>query len=211
MTSKRSTLVSLVVFATLSCASLPALAQKSTPADAAEKLTGTWKVNRALSPSVGRGRGAAAATAAPRVVLASFQRRGGGADPSAPQDLTPDQLAGRAAVRQLQQIPETLKIVATPDQITFTEARGVSSFPINNKGMKFDVGDTKVDVKTKWDKASVRQEFSAYQQKLTRTWSVDESGHLVLNLLVESMTVNANSGVPSWTQQTAVAVFDKQQ
>lgn len=211
MTSNRSTLVPLVVFATLSCASLLALAQKSTPADAAEKLTGTWKVNRALSPSVGRGRGLAAAAAAPRVVLASFQRGGRGAEPSAPQDLTPDQIAGRAAVRQLQQIPETLKIVATPDQITFTEARGVSSFPINNKGIKVDVGDTKVDVKTKWDKASVRQEFNAYQQKLTRTWSVDDSGHLVLNLLIESMTVNANSGVPSWTQQTAAAMFDKQQ
>ena len=142
MRSNRSTLVPLVVFATLSCASLLALAQKSTPADAAEKLTGTWKVNRALSPSIGRGRGVAAG-AAPRVGLAAFQRGGRGAEPAAPQDLTPDQIAGRAAIRQLQQIPETLKIVATPDQITFTEARGVSSFPINNKGIKIDVGDIK--------------------------------------------------------------------
>jgi hypothetical protein len=210
--SNRHRIVTLAAAAAVSGLSVLALAQKSTPAEAAEKLTGTWKVNRELSPSVGRGRGRGAATAArPRLVLASFQRGGGGADTSAAQELTPDQIAGRNAVRQLQQIPETLKIVATADQITFTDSRGVSSFPINNKGMRIDVGDAKVDVKTKWDKVAVRQEFNAYQQKLTRTWNTDESGHLVLTVLVESMTVNANSGVPTWTQQTATALFDRQQ
>jgi hypothetical protein len=33
----------------------------------------------------------------------------------------------------------------------------------------------------------------------------------MLNLLVESMVVNNNGGTPTWTQQTAVAVFDRQQ
>jgi hypothetical protein len=214
MTFNRHGIVTLVVMvAAIPCFSLHGLAQKSTPADVAAKLTGMWKVNRELSPSVGRGGPGASALAGSHLVLASFQRgggRGAGADASSPQDLTPEQVSARAAVRQLQQIPETLKIIATPESITFTEARGVTNFPIDNKSMKIDVGAAKVDVKTKWDKASLRQEFNAYQQKLTRTWSVDESGRLALNLLVESMTVNANSGVPSWTQQTAVAMFDKQ-
>ena len=212
MTLSRTGTFAFVLVAAVSSLSVPARAQKATVADVAQKLTGTWKVNRELSPSLGRGRQEAAAPTGPRLVLASFQRGGrggGGADAATPQDLTPDQIAGRSAVRQLQQIPETLKIVATPEQITFTEARGVSSFPVN-KGVRIDVGQAKVDVKTKWDKSNLRQEFNAYQQKLTKTWSVDENGRLVLNVLVESMIVNANSGVPSWTQQTATAIFDKQ-
>jgi hypothetical protein len=216
MRLNRTGIITLGVLVAASSFPLLVRAQKSAPAELAQKLTGSWKVNRELSPSLGRGRGGqeAAALAVPRIVLASFQRGGGrsgaGADASSPQDLTPDQIAARNAVRQLQQVPDTLKIVATPEQITFTEARGVSSFPINNKGVKIDVGDAKVEVKTKWDKATVRQEFNAYQQKLTKMWSVDENGRLVLNVLVESMNVNTNSGVPSWTQQTATAVFDKQ-
>jgi hypothetical protein len=214
MRLNRRGLATIALFAAASCFPLPARAQKSTPAEIAQKLTGSWKVNRDLSPSVGRGRGGAAVNG-PRLVLASFQRGGGrggaAADASSPQDLTPDQIAARNAVRQLQQVPETVQIVATPEQITFTEVRGVSSFPINNKATKIDVGDAKVDVKTKWDKATVRQEFNAFQQKLTKMWSVDENGRLVLKVLVESMTLNANSGVPSWTQQTATAIFDRQQ
>ena len=212
MTLSRTGTFTFVVVAAAFSLSIPARAQKSTVADVAQKLTGTWKVNRELSPSLGRGRQEAASAGA-RLVLASFQRGGrggGGAEAAAPQELTPEQIAGRNAVRQLQQIPETLKIVATPEQVTFTEARGVSSFPVDKKGISIDVGQAKVDVKTKWDKSNLRQEFSAYQQKLTKMWSVDENGRLVLNVLVESMIVNANSGVPSWTQQTATAIFDKQ-
>jgi hypothetical protein len=216
MRLNRTGLITLGVLAAASCFPLLARAQKSTPVEIAQKLTGSWKVNRELSPSLGRGRGGqeAAALAGPRLVLASFQRGGRGgaaADASSPQDLTPDQIAARNAVRQLQQVPDTLKIVATAEQITFTDARGVSSFPINNKAVKIDVADAKVEVKTKWDKATVRQEFNAYQQKMTKMWSVDESGRLVLNVLVESMILNTNSGVPSWTQQTATAIFDRQQ
>jgi hypothetical protein len=202
--------------AILSFIPIVVLAQKTTPADLAARLTATWKVNRDLSPSLGgaRGRAGAALASGPRLQLASFQRGGrggGGAEISTPQELTPEQIAARNAVRQLQQIPETLKIVATPEQVTFTEARGVSSYPINSKNVKLQIGEAKVDAKTRWDKDALRQEFNAYQQKLTRTWSVDENGRLVLNLLVESMVVNPNSGTPTWTQQVAAAVFDKQQ
>jgi hypothetical protein len=214
MIAIRFRILAIAIAGALASASALALAQKSTPAQVAEKLSGTWKINRELSPSIGRGRGGVAAAAVPTLVRASFQRRGGGGnvnDASSAQDLTPEQIAARNAVRQLQQLPETLKIVATTDQVTFTEPRGVSSFPANNKSVKIDLGDTKVDVKTRWDKETLRQEFSAYQQKLTRTWSVDENGRLMLNLLVESMVVNNNGGTPTWTQQTAVAVFDRQQ
>jgi hypothetical protein len=141
----------------------------------------------------------------PRLTLASFQRgggRGGGADVSTPQDLTPEEAASRAAAQALQQIPELLTIEATPDSITFKETRGTVTYPISNKSIKVDVGAAKVDVKTRWDKDALRQEFNTRQQKITKTWAVDETGRLVLKLRVESMTMSSAD---------AIAVFDRQQ
>jgi hypothetical protein len=136
---------------------------------------------------------------APRLALASFQR--GGADASTPQDLTPEQAASRAAAQALQQIPELLTIEATADSMTFKETRGTFTYPINNKSIKMDIGAAKVDVKTKWDKLAVRQEFSTTDQKVIKTWDVDENGRLVLKLRVESLTMSSAD---------AVAVFDRQ-
>jgi hypothetical protein len=157
-----------------------------------------------LSPSLGRGRGQAAGTGQPRLVLASFQRGGGGrggADVSTPQDLTPEEKANRAAAQALQQIPEVMTIQATPESVTFKETRGTFTYPTNNKSLKIDVGAVKVDVKTKWDKTTLRQEFNTTQQKVLKAWDVDESGRLVLKLRVESMTMSSAE---------AVAVFDRQ-
>src|SRR5262245_16581445 len=99
----------LAIAAVVSCAVAALVAQKSSPADTAAKLTGTWKVNRELSPSLGRGRGRGSGQAAagqPRLALASFQRGGsggrGGADVSTPADLTPEEAANRAAAQSLQ-------------------------------------------------------------------------------------------------------------
>jgi hypothetical protein len=197
----------LAMAAMVSCALAALVAQKSSPADIAAKFTGTWKINRELSPSIGRGRGRGGAQAAApqaRLALASFQRGGGGrgiAEVPSPPDLTPEEAANRAAVQSLQQIPELLTIEATADSITFKETRGTFAFPINNKGIKMDIGAAKVDAKTKWDKTTLRQEFNTPQQKLTRAWDVDETGRLVLKLRVESMSMSSAE---------AVAVFDKQ-
>jgi len=186
----------------VSCVVAVVVAQKPGPADAAAKLTGTWKVNRELSPSVGRGRGRGqAATGQPRLVLASFQRGGGGAGVAAPQDLTPEEAANRAAAQALQQIPEVLTIEATADSITFKETRGTFTYPINSKSIKIDVGPVKVDAKTKWDKTTLRQEFNTTQQKVIKVWDVDESGRLELKLRLESMTMSSAE---------AVARFDRQ-
>ena len=47
--------------------------------------------------------------------------------------------------------------------------------------------DTEVSVKSRWDKAIVKQEFSTTSSKLTQTWSVDENGRLVMTAKVESL------------------------
>ncbi len=183
-------------------------AQKAAPADIAAKMSGTWKINRELSPSVrppapARGGGMANAGGA-RLVLASMQRRGGGGGGggmTTNADLTPEVLAARAAIRDLQQVPEVLTVKATADTIAFSDPRGERSYDINNKNAKLDVNGTSLSVKTKWDKETVRQEFSTPEMKLVKTWALDGSGHLVLTMRIESMTLN--------TADTK-AVYDRQ-
>lgn len=116
-------------------------------------------------------------------------------------DLTPEVLAARAAIRDVQAVPETLTVKATAETIAFSDPRGERSYDINNKNAKIDVNGTSLNVKTKWDKASVRQEFSTPEMKLVKTWGLDDSGHLVLTMRIESMTLN--------TADTK-AVYDRQ-
>jgi hypothetical protein len=183
-------------------------AQKPQPADIAAKMSGTWKINRELSPSVKppappRGGGMANAGGA-RLVLASMQRRGGGGGGggvTTNADLTPEVLAARAAIRELQAVPEVVTVKATAQTIAFSDPRGERAYDINGKNAKMDVNGTSLSVKTKWDKENVRQEFSTPEMKLVKTWGLDDSGHLVLTMRIESMTLN--------TADTK-AVYDRQ-
>ena len=164
-------------------------AQNRTPAEAAEKLTGTWVFNKELSKGFstpgarpgGPGRGALF-TVAP----AYGQGRGGG-QASGAGDLSPAELADIAATRQLQQIAELITIKATADKIMFTDARGEREYAIDGKNTRIKVGDAEVTVKSRWDKGVLRQEFSTTQNKLTQTWDVDQDGRLVLVAKLESL------------------------
>ena len=169
-------------------------AQKASSADLAAKLTGTWVLNRELStgfraPAPGRRGGGAA----PLFAVAGQRggRGGGGAGGgvSDATDLTPQQRAEQAAMRQLQQITEKVVITASAETVTFADARGERTFAVNDKSTKIDVGGSPVNVKSKWDKNVLRQEFSNTQAKLIETWGLDEAGRLVLTAKVESMTL----------------------
>src|SRR5204863_8300337 len=102
---------------------------------------------------------------------------GGGANDA--RDLTPDQRAEQAAIQQLQQITDRMSITASADTITFTDTRGQRTFEINDKSTKINGSGAAVTVKSKWDKNTLKQEFSNSQANLTEMWSVDDSGHLV--------------------------------
>ena len=106
-----------------------------------------------------------------------------------PSDLTPEQRAEQAAMRQLQQIDEHITIKASLESVTFTDARGDRTFTVNDKPSRIDVGGSTVSVKSKWDKTVLKQEFSNTQAKLVQTWGVDEAGRLVLTAKLESMTL----------------------
>jgi hypothetical protein len=167
-------------------------AQNPSPADTAQKLTGTWTLNRELSKGFsapggrpgGPGRGGALFAVAP----AFAQGRGGGGGQAAAGagDLSPAEMADINSMRQLQQIAEVITIAATENQITFSDARGERQYAINNKSTRLDMPG-EVTVKSRWDKATLKQEFSTAQSKLTQTWSVDENGRLVMLAKVESL------------------------
>lgn len=179
-------------------------AQKLTPADLAVKLSGTWVLNRDLST------GFRSSGQRGRLLLVSAspaQRRGGGGGgrdntPASPNDLTPEQRAEQAAMRQLQQIAERIVIKASAESVTFTDTRGERTFAIDDKTSRIDVGGSPVAVKSKWDKNVLKQEFSNTQAKLVETWGLDNAGRLVLTAKLESMTL---------TTPDEKAVFDRQQ
>ena len=182
-------------------------AQKAPPSDVAARLTGTWKLNRELSDSLtdpgSRGRrvgGAQFALAGSPAVLRGG-RGGGGNAPTTRADLTPEELAAQAAIRQLQAVPEVITIKAAPDSVSFNDSRGERTYPVNGKKVTIDIANAKVTVKSGWDKSSLKQEFSTPKASLTQTWQVDESNHLVLKTKVESLTM---------VSREVKTVFDRQ-
>src|SRR5262245_29685286 len=105
-------------------------AQKLTPADAAAQLTGTWTLNRELSPGFrspggrpgGPGRGGALFSVAAPAFAPQRGGGGGGGAANSPSDLSPADLAAQAAMRQLQQLADEITINATADKVTFIDA-----------------------------------------------------------------------------------------
>jgi hypothetical protein len=169
-----------------------ARAQNLSPADVAAKLSGSWVMNPGLSKGFSApGRRGRVSMQGPRFAMAAMvpQRGGGGGGVSDASDLTPEQRAEQAAMRQIQQIAAEITIKASADSVTFNDARGERTYAIDDKATKVDVGGSALTVKSKWDKSVLKQEFSNSQAKLTETWSVDDSGHLVLTAKVESMTL----------------------
>jgi hypothetical protein len=168
-------------------------AQKASPADLAGKLSGTWVLNRELSPGFraapGRRGGGGGAFFAAAGLAGQRGGRGGAGGGSDATDLTPQQLAEQAAMRQLQQITETVVITASAETVTFADSRGERTYSINDKSTKIEVAGASVNVKSKWDKTVLKQEFSNTQAKLIETWGLDEAGRLVLIAKVESMTL----------------------
>lgn len=191
-------------------------AQGTTPADVAAKMTGRWKLNESLSPGLsnapgrgragGAGRGALFAMAAPAPALQRGGGRGGGGgggggagDASSP--LMSSEVAAQAALDVVQQIPSEVTITAGADSVEFVEPRGSLVFKADGKNGTVEVPGGSIKVKSRWDKGSLRQEFSSTQRILKRAWSVDESGHLILTQHVESVAM---------TTKEVRAVFDRQ-
>jgi hypothetical protein len=200
------TLVTRAAAATaLAVVTIPAAAQKAGPADVAARLTGTWTINRALSPALkGPGRaGAGRGGSAYALGAAAAQRggRGGGASdttPSSAADLTPAELAERQAIQQVEQIAPSITIKASAESASIVDQRGELTCAVNDKNAKVETFGAPLALKCRWDKQQLRQEFSATRSKLVRTWEVNDSDHLVLKIRIEGVSAGE-----------ATAVFDR--
>jgi hypothetical protein len=189
----------------LAVVTIPAAAQKAGPADVAARLTGTWTINRALSPALkGPGRGGAGrGGSAYALGAAAAQRggRGGGASdttPSSAADLTPAELAERQAIQQVEQIAPSITIKASAESASIVDQRGELTCAVNDKNAKVETFGAPLALKCRWDKQQLRQEFSATRSKLVRTWEVNDSDHLVLKIRIEGVSAGE-----------ATAVFDR--
>ena len=176
--------------------------------DLAGKMSGTWVFNRELSSGFGapgRGRGGprpGALFAATAMAAPAAQRGSGSGFGNEAGDLTPEQRAEQAAMRQLQQIDVRITIKAAADSVTFVDTRGEHTYAVNDKTATTFIASSPVKVKVKWDKQTLKQEFSNTQAKLVQTWSVDGSDRLVMVAKVESMSLQTPE---------RRAVFDRQQ
>lgn len=176
---------------------LGAVPQAPGPAELAARMTGRWKLNRELSPDLakpgpGRGRrgGGPSFAVAPGVLQRGGRGDGGTGELRGEMPaVTEAEAAAQAALAAIQVIPPELTIEATAAAMTLTESRGPSVFQIDGKDAKVDVPGGVIKVKSKWDRASLRQDFSSAMRKLTRSWSVDANGRLVLNQRVEGISV----------------------
>jgi hypothetical protein len=181
-------------------------------AEAAVRMTGTWKLNRELSPAFAAPgpRGVTPGRGGARFSTLGFdagQRGGrgrgtGSAEPGGDlSPLMPAEAAAQAALSIVQQVPLELTIDATAEEVTFLEPRGKSRFRIDNKTTPVEVPGGSITVKSRWDRQTLRQEFSSAQRRLRRTWSVNGDGRLVLKQRIESLTL---------VSKEVEAVFDRQ-
>jgi hypothetical protein len=211
---RRSSGAASLVVVIVACA-WSVLAQEGTPADVGAKISGNWKLNLELSPSVtapgssggrGRSRGGGASLA---VGLAPLQRGGGrggggGGEPGADgggAEMPPEEIVAQRVLQAFQQVPTEVTIAATAASVSFKDPSGQGTFAIDGKTVEITVEGSKIKVKSKWERAALKQEFSTSRRKVIRSWGLDAAGHLILAMKVESMMMNTIG---------TRAVFDRQ-
>ena len=168
--------------------------QKTASSDTAERMSGSWTINRDLSPLFkpsGRsgGRSGGAAYAIGGFVPQRGRGNGPGSEPtpSAAGDLTPAERAEQSAMHQIEQIAPALTIKATAGSFSLADQQGEQTCAIDDKSAKVSLFGATVSVKCRWNKQALQQEFSTTRSKVTRSWSVDDSGRLVVKTRIEGI------------------------
>jgi hypothetical protein len=155
-------------------------AQKMTAADVAAKFTGHWVLNRELSPSLApAGGGGARGAARPLYEVGffgEFQGRRGGGMPGAGAQMSEADRAGQAAIRKIQQLAPDMEIQATVDKVTFVDARGTQSYDTNGKTSEIQLYGAPINVKSRWDKTTLKQQFIYGETNITQNWELDNTG-----------------------------------
>jgi hypothetical protein len=189
-------------------------AQKLTAADVAAKFTGTWVLNRELSPALTPGGGGGGARRGAPLMAVGFaplpQRGGGGGGGGAPAGAAAPTVsmadaAGNAAMKALQGLAPTMTIKATADSITFSDPRGDRTYPVTGKSVKIDVGGgAQISAKSSWDKLTLKQEFFYGETHITQNWELNDTGNR-LNFKMQILNMSAQD-----PPREAKVVYDKQ-
>ena len=100
---------------------------------------------------------------------------------------TTEEEAAQKALTIIQQVPPEITIEATPAEFRTMEPRGESVFKIDGKNAAVAVPGATIKVKSRWDRTTLRQEFSSAMRTLKRSWAIDGNGRLVLRQHSESI------------------------
>jgi hypothetical protein len=185
-------------------------AQKLTAADVAAKFTGTWMLNRELSPSVGGGAARGPARLYEVGFFTAFQGRGGGRGSGSAQGAgegpSAEERAGQAALARLQQFGSTITIKATADSVTFIDPQGERTYPVTDKNVKTDVGEGAIlTARSKWDKTTLKQQFIYGETNITQNWELNDAGNRI-NFKMQILNMSRQD-----PPREAKVVYDKQQ
>ena len=105
--------------------------------------------------------------------------------------MMPAEAAAQAALTILHQVALELRVEATPTDVRFIEPRGEWAFKIDGKTSNMEVPGGAIKAKSRWDKGTLRQEFSSTERKLSKSWAIDAEGRLVMTEKIESLTFNS--------------------
>jgi hypothetical protein len=156
-----------------------ALARPRTPVEAASRLSGTWKLNKELSPRPQTGSSLAAAGQ-------PGDRRNGGAG-GRPQAYEAQRLVEernirvRALYRELLEAPEALTLSVTLATAAFDADGATRRVNINEKKEKLDLGTALVDSRTRWDGTALTIELDGGAGlKIVETFELSPTGTQML-------------------------------
>ena len=104
--------------------------------------------------------------------------------------MPPEEIVAQRVLQAFQQVPTDVTITATPASVSFKDPSGRGTFAIDGKTVEITIEGSKIKVKSKWERAALKQEFSTSRRKVIRSWALDAAGHLILAMKVESMMMN---------------------
>jgi hypothetical protein len=162
-----------------------ALARPMSPAEAAARLTGKWKLNEELSPPLRAG-------SSPLAAAGQGGPQGGGRRPAGnngrPQAYETQRLIEerniriRALYRELAVAPEMLTLTISLSAAKFTDADGAErAVNINQKKEKLDLGTAVVDSRSRWNGTALTIELEGGADlKVTEIFELSPTGAQML-------------------------------
>jgi len=186
-----------------------------TPAEAAARMSGTWKLNEELSPLTRAGSSPTAGAVPSRGGARGGGTGGGGRGGAGRGGVTggvsqaqQQELRVRALYRELNVRPSKLVITASVGSAKFVDEDEIERLvTINNKKDKLDLGTAILDCKTYWNGAALTIELDAGSQvKLFEAFELSPTGR---QLLVTLRTGEGSNPRPGQLRASIQRVYDR--